>query len=118
MNLDQSIEAANQAQEFKVLGWNQLALELLRAYSNQTKDFITEDFRAYAESNGLEKPSEPRAYGSVIRAAINANIIKHTGAYREMSNKKSHKCIKKVWTKVIITQEGLIYNFFNKFKTR
>jgi len=92
-----AIELAVTNQDAKVEGWSDKALELLKQYSTTVADFITEDFRIYAESNGLEKPKEPRAYGAVVLRATKSNLIMWTGEYREMKNLKSHGCPKKVW---------------------
>jgi len=92
-----AIELSASNQDKKVNGWSDKALELLIQFSKECNDFITEDFRLYAESNGLEKPKEPRAYGAVVLRATKANHIMWTGEYREMKNLKSHGCPKKVW---------------------
>lgn len=94
-----AIELSVTNQDAKINGWSDKALELLKQYSLIVTDFITEDFRIYAESNGLEKPKEPRAYGAVVLRATKANFIMWTGEYREMKNLKSHGCPKKVWCK-------------------
>lgn len=94
---NRGIQLAVTNQDEKVNGWSDKALELLKQYSLTVTDFITEDFRIYAESNGLEKPKEPRAYGAVVLRATKANVIMWTGEYREMKNLKSHGCPKKVW---------------------
>lgn len=96
---EKAILRAATNQDAKVNGWSDKALELLKQYSLTVKDFITEDFRIYAESNGLETPKEPRAYGAVVLRANKSNFIMWTGEYREMKNLKSHGCPKKVWCK-------------------
>jgi len=96
---NRGIQLAVTNQDAKVEGWSDKALKLLKQYSLTIADFITEDFRIYAESNGLEKPKEPRAYGAVVLRANKSNFIMWTGEYREMKNLKSHGCPKKVWCK-------------------
>jgi len=102
INFDQSakdiaIERAAQAQEKRVVGWSDKALELMRKYAPTVQDFITEDFRLWAEQNGLEKPKEPRAYGALLIRAKKAGIIYATGRYRCMKSEQSHNCPKMIW---------------------
>jgi hypothetical protein len=65
---DEAIHRAGDAQERKVDGWHDQAIELLKQYSHTVEDFLTEDFRVWAEEKGLPEPEEPRAYGSLIRS--------------------------------------------------
>jgi len=97
LSKDQAIEQAEMAQNKKVNNWSEKAIKLLRVYAKSVRDFITEDFREYAEANGLESPSEPRAYGGVMVRAKKAGIIQSTGNYRNMKHEKSHSCPKMVW---------------------
>lgn len=97
MDKEQAIELCELAQNKKVSSWSERATELLRKYAPTVTDFITEDFRSYAEENGLEKPDEPRAYGGIMRNAAKAGIIETTGKFRCMNNPKSHSCPKIVW---------------------
>jgi hypothetical protein len=80
-------------------GWQDLAIEKLKIYIQSTNQFITEDFRLWAEQNGLSQPPEPRAYGALILKAIKLGLIRWSGHYQEMKNPKSHNCPKKVWLK-------------------
>lgn len=94
---DIGIERAEIAQEKRVNGWSDKGLELLRQYVRTVTDFITEDFREWAEKNGLEKPKEPRAYGGLLVRAKNSGIIRSTGQFRCMKAEQSHSCPKIVW---------------------
>jgi hypothetical protein len=80
-------------------GWQDLAIEKLKLFIQSTNQFITEDFRLWAEDNGLSQPPEPRAYGALILKATKLNLITWNGHYQEMKNPKSHGCPKKVWVK-------------------
>lgn len=93
-----AIARAAEAQEKRVNGWSDKGLELLRQYAPTVTDFITEDFREWAEKNGLEKPKEPRAYGALLVRGRKAGIIRATGNYRCMKSEQSHSCPKMVWT--------------------
>jgi len=97
----QSINLAAENQEDSVPGWAALAYQKLLIFAHFREDFITEDFRQWAEIDGLPRPAELRAYGSVIVRAVKSGAIVHTGEYRNMKNAKSHDAIKKVWRKVV-----------------
>lgn len=80
-------------------GWQDLAIEKLKLFIQSTNQFITEDFRLWAEDNGLSQPPEPRAYGAMILKANKLGLIRWNSTYQEMKNPKSHGCPKKVWVK-------------------
>ena len=108
LSKNEAIEQSEMAQNKKVDNWSEKAIQLLRIYSKSVSDFITEDFREYAEANGLEVPNEPRAYGGIMVRAKRANIIQSTGQYRNMKHEKSHSCPKTVWES---TQPNYYLNF-------
>lgn len=95
-----AIQRAAEAQERRQKDWHYKAIVLLKSFVSTKEKFITEDFRLWAEANGLEQPNEPRVYGSVIVQAQKMNIIKWSKKYREMKMPKSHSCPKKEWKKV------------------
>lgn len=82
-------------------GWQDLAIDKLKIYLQFTNEFITEDYRLWAEQNGLSQPPEPRAYGAMIIKSQKLGLIKWNGNYQEMKEAKSHGCPKKVWKKVL-----------------
>ena len=92
-----AIRISNEKQNEIIPNWNEKALNLLRSFAPTVRDFITEDFRMYAESKGLEKPKEPRSYGAVILTAKKIGYIVLTGKYRAMKSSISHGCPKSVW---------------------
>lgn len=92
-----AIDFARQGQEKQDPDWYAKANDLLRKYVNFGEKFITEDFRLWAELNGLEKPKEKRAYGPLILSAVKSGLIIWTGEYKEMVASHSHGCPKKVW---------------------
>jgi hypothetical protein len=94
---DEAIHRAGDAQERKVDGWHDQAIELLKQYSHTVEDFLTEDFRVWAEEKGLPEPEEPRAYGSLIRRAKTMNLIEPTGQFRRTVISKSHGRPMMVW---------------------
>jgi hypothetical protein len=92
-----AIQRATDHQEKRLPGWNERALKMLMYFSRITDDFITEDFRYWAEKNGLEEPGEPRAYGGIVLKASRMGMIIPTGHFRNMKNPKSHENPKRVW---------------------
>ena len=97
---EKAIQRAADAQERRVKDWHEHAIKLLKRFIRKQERFITEDFRLWAEANGLEQPQEPRVYGSVIVQAQKMNLIKWSRRFREMQSPKSHSCPKKEWRKV------------------
>jgi hypothetical protein len=102
---DTAIKAAGDAQERRYQGWTQQAMDLLRVFVKENVTFMAEDFRLWAEANGLAQPAEPRAYGMVIKLAVKDGLIKHTGHWGKTkvgietaSGNKSHRSIKTIWT--------------------
>jgi hypothetical protein len=93
---DSAIAASYEAQNRKVDGWGDTALEFLKSYRLTVKYFLTEDLRV-ASFGVVQVPAEPRAWGAVIVRACKLGLIEWTGEYRCMDNLKSHSCPKKVW---------------------
>jgi hypothetical protein len=84
----------------RVDGWSEMAINMLRCFllENPTRDFLTEEFRAYAVSNGLPEPPSNRAFGGIMARARNTKIIQFVG-FRNTSNPKSHATPASVWKK-------------------
>lgn len=93
----EAIKKAVVHQDSKVSGWSLMAYEMLRKYIYQVDDFITEDFRFWAESHGLVKPKESRAYGGIVLRASKSGLIYPTGEFRNMKSPKCHDNPKRVW---------------------
>jgi len=74
--------------------WSDAAYGYLLGYPE--KYFMCEDLRAYAESQGLPAPSEPRAWGAVVARACRNKDIDAVG-YEACKNPRSHKRPARVW---------------------
>lgn len=103
------INSAEIGQENVSPGWSIKAQEMLRSYLlNAPDDFLTEDFRNWAELNGLPKPKDGRAYGPLMLAAVKSGLIVWSGMFREMKGKDSNGCPKKVWVVNCKNEDDLI----------
>lgn len=60
-------------------------------------DFTFEDFRLYAESNGLSKPRSLNAWGALPSAACRQSICEWTGRVSVANRPESHARLIKVW---------------------
>jgi hypothetical protein len=60
--------------------WSRNAYRFLVRFARRNHEFLAEDVVAKAaESNCVEAPPEPRAWGAVIRAAARAGVIRKHG---------------------------------------
>ena len=91
---------AEQKQEEIEPGWQDFSIDKFKEFLSFKNQFITEEFRLWAEANGLSQPPEPRAYGALILKVQKKGLIQWNGTYQEMKESKSHGCPKKVWVKV------------------
>jgi len=72
-------------------GWAAQCYALLCEYAASHHEFQIEQFRAWAYANGLPKPDEERAFGSVTQRAIRASVIVRTGYAPAASSNGSAK---------------------------
>ena len=95
---DQGIAMAAQAADRQNPLWQHRAMDALLAYlQTQDKEFMTEDFRQWAETEGnLPTPPSGRAYGSVMTAAYRNKVIKHKG-YQRTTNPAAHSTPASIW---------------------
>lgn len=100
---NEAIERATDAQERKVEGWNEKALEFLRIYAGLHEEFITEYVRE-SSKDVLPEPECARSWGSVVRAAVKAGIIEWTGQWREVNDPGCHRNHVRLWKSLIYTQ--------------
>lgn len=78
--------------------WSDRAYEFLVEFIRNNPSFMTEDVRYAAQGIVLTPPSL-RAWGSVIRRAVKAGLIKHV-AYRNVKNINAHSALASVWHRV------------------
>ena len=93
---DKGIKVAADHAEAVIPNWGEDAFEMLLQYPSNT--FMTEDVRRWAYNNGLPKPPNDMAWGSVIVKAAKEGTIIHQG-YRKTSNPKAHGRPASVWAK-------------------
>lgn len=79
--------------------WSQEAYEKLLLFLETHKEpFLAEEFRQFAENNGLESPPSARAYGAIMTRGLREEKIRKTG-HGTVSNPKAHACFATVWIK-------------------
>lgn len=81
-------------------GWSERAMAMLVRYLKQMQDtqFQNEDFRVWAEREGLATPPHLRAYGSIMAKARKAGMIRAVG-YEAVDNPTAHQAFARVWEK-------------------
>lgn len=72
-------------------GWSEEAFEFVKRFSmiNKGQEFMAEDIRAWAYSNGLPRPSHERAWGGVIIRSTKIGAIRVIGR-RRTANVNAH----------------------------
>ncbi len=93
---DEGIATAADHAEADCGGWQDMALRFLERYPKG--EFMTEEIRDFAYSNGLPLPPHERAWGSVIVKAKKDGLITHAG-FRAVRNPAAHKTPASVWRK-------------------
>jgi len=78
--------------------WSDRALEFVKIY-NEKSSFLTEDVRVWAHEQGLPEPPSARAWGGVMVRAARAGIIKNSGLFDLVKNKKAHRTPATIWIK-------------------
>jgi hypothetical protein len=94
---DKGMKVAADHAEAVILNWGKDAFDMLLEYPSTT--FMTEDLRFWAYNNGLPKPPNEKAWGSIIIKAVRAGVITHQG-YRKVNNPQAHARPASVWEKV------------------
>jgi len=80
--------------------WANQAYKYLEDYvdiQDHDREFLAEDIR-YSSEGHVPLPSNPRAWGSVVRKAKRDGVIVATG-YAEVTNKKAHATPATLWAK-------------------
>ena len=92
--IKQAIDHADQVCD----NWSERAYKALQIFLKyHSGEFMAEDFRVYAEKY-IPKPPSDRAYGSIIRRAVNAGIIKFV-RIDKVKNPNAHCTPANVWVK-------------------
>ena len=89
----QATRAAQKADQASP-GWLDMATELTAWYARKYAGgpFLMEQARAYAETQGLPKPTDPRAWGQVARRLKQAGQLEMVGFAAAVSSNGSPKC--------------------------
>jgi hypothetical protein len=78
--------------------WSDKAYELFKSWLHiAPKEFMTEEFRAYAKGV-IEEPKSNRAFGAIVKRAAQEGIIYKKG-YGRTSSPKTHKSPATIWSK-------------------
>jgi len=93
---DAGMQAATEHADAVFENWSEHAYSMLLQYLRETRMFMTEDVRAYAQSRGLPSPPDGRAWGGVITRAAKANLIERIG-FAPMKSPNCHMNPKSVW---------------------
>jgi hypothetical protein len=85
--------------------WSDRALEILRRYCERHADVMAEDVRQYANTQGLERPPETRAWGAVMLRGKAAGYIRHAG-FTTAKDPKVHSNPVGIWRSLICRHGG------------
>jgi hypothetical protein len=97
VNRDNAIKVCTLSADSKTPGWSDRAFEFVKRYALINRgQFMSEDIRKWAYSNGLERPENERAFGGVVVRASRAGIIKAVG-YARTSNVLAHRTPATLW---------------------
>jgi Asp-tRNA(Asn)/Glu-tRNA(Gln) amidotransferase A subunit family amidase len=98
---DEGIERAGDHADEVDPEWNNKAFEFLKRFiANHNGTFMTEEVRVYAEQMDLGRPPDNRAWGGVIKRALNKGMIESCG-YSKTRNVKAHRTPAAVWRAVM-----------------
>jgi len=79
-------------------GWGEVAFEAFKkAVQKMTKPFTIEQIRIVLRSEGIQSPTDERAYGQIVRRASKENIIIKTD--KTAPAVSSHGSGKPLWIK-------------------
>lgn len=78
--------------------WKNEALHLFKRFLRESplNEFLTEDVRAFAYSNGLPHPKSERAWGAVIIAMNRLELVEFV-RHGNVKNPKAHATPASVW---------------------
>lgn len=88
---DKAMDAVESHTDF---AWKQLALQTVRFLALNHQEFVADDLWGY-----IEKPSEPRALGPVMRAAQKQGLIEPTERYKPNPNR--HSTPTRIWRSLL-----------------
>lgn len=94
--IEQAVRHANEV-SYK---WSDRALIIFKDFLKTCQSpFMAENFREYAEKNGLEQPPSKRAFGGIMCKAKGLGWIKSVGL-GQVSNPFAHKAFASIWIRI------------------
>lgn len=92
------LKLAGQVKSIASADWIYSARLYLDKYITERvqQEFMAEDLRNWAITNGCQIPADGRAWGGVILGAVNAGRIKRIG-FAPMKSRNCHANPKSVW---------------------
>ena len=94
---DRGMNMAADCAERSLSGWNEAAMAFFIDFvAMNAGSFMTEEVRKLAEREGLPKPPDSRAWGSVVTRAVKLRLIKRIG-YGPQSAAGCHMAPKSIW---------------------
>lgn len=98
---DAGIKVAAENAESKSPGWGERAVAYVKEYTCYHVEFLAEDVREFAETNGFRAPLmvSSRCWGHVMVSAARLGIIRKVGV-RVVKNPKAHVCYATLWRRV------------------
>lgn len=99
--VDASIKRAVDHADRDSPDWQKRALGYVREFIARNRDvFMAEQVRHYAEAKGFPVPADRRAWGSAMRSAGRAGLIRRAG-YGVHADPKSHAGPATLWARVL-----------------
>lgn len=91
------MHTAEQHAERVIPTWSEQALNKLKSFlASHSEPFMTEDYRQWAEQNGLPVPPSGRAYGSIMVKAQSQGLIRFY-KYSKTTNPNAHRTPATQW---------------------
>jgi hypothetical protein len=76
-----------EAQDSREPRWSDAAYAKLVEFAKQREgDWLCEEYRYWAVTNGLQKPENAKAFGTVITRALKAGVIRQAGFSKNTRN--------------------------------
>lgn len=82
--------------------WTDRAIAMFKVYAEHFTDFLAEDVRVFAHSNGLPPAPDPRAWGHVARKAVSPERLVAVSGYRNTRIPPAHAGPRAVYRSLIM----------------
>lgn len=75
-------------------GWAEQAYAFLKRFARRRKDpWLSEEFIYWSKGAGLKQPKDKKAFGSIVRRALNNGVIRRAG----VSTATRNSSLKPTW---------------------